>query len=235
MQPEVNESELVSAWHELVGSPGGPGSADAQRLAAERTERTRKAALDATRTFLERVDVKALDEMRKSFDLPAEALGALLEVHAKKFAELEAPKPSRAATSREVLPLSSAVRVKHGQCAEITARPQRVAFRPERVFVSNSCIEYKAPWWKRLWPWYKAPQLNGASDWLIHDIKIGNRSQFSQAGSIPADMFLSTAIDSFVTFEVAQTAMDIKVIVEYIGAHPEGQCFYGSMIGTAVV
>jgi hypothetical protein len=196
-------------------------------------EETRKAVLEATRRFLERVDVKALDEMRKSLDLPPEALGALIEIHAMKLAESEVSKLPVA--GREVLPFSTNELILPGQSAEITARPQRVAFRPERFFVSNGYVDYKGPWWKRLWPWYKAPRLKGASDWLIHDIKIGNRSQFSQAGTIPADMFLSTAIDNFVSFETAQAAMDVKIIVEYIGACPKGQRFYASMIGTAAI
>jgi hypothetical protein len=196
-------------------------------------EETRKAVLEGTRRFLDRVDVKALDEMRKSLELPPEALGALIEIHAKRIAESEMAKYP--APGREVLPFSTGLRVLPGQTAEITARPQRCAFRPERLFVSDSFTEYKGPWWKRLSPWYKAPQLKGASDWVVNDIKIGNRSQFAQAGDIPADMFRSTAIDSFISFETAQTAMDIKILVTYIGAHPKGQPFYASMVGTAAI
>jgi hypothetical protein len=177
------------------------------------------------------VDVKALDEMRKSLDLPPEALGALIEIHAKKIAESEMPKAPIA--SREVLPLSTGVRVNPGQSAQITARPQRSAFRPERLFVSDSGSMNNGPWWKRLWPWYSAPQSKGASDWVINDIRIGSRSQFSQSGDIPADMFRSGAIDSFVTFETAQVAMDVALIVTYIGPNPRGEVFYASMIGTA--
>jgi len=217
-----NNPQLVQAWN-VVG-------ADVQRAI---DEETRKAELEATRRFLARVDVKALDEMRKSLDLPSEALGALIEIHAKKIAESELSKTPLA--RRDVLPLSTNELIRPGQTFEITARPQRCAFRPERVFVSDTFDQYDGPWWKRLSPWYKPPQLKGASDWIIHDIKIGNRSQFSQAGSIPADMFRSDSIDVFVTFETAQTAMDIKLIVEYVGACPRGQRFFASMIGTAAI
>lgn len=204
-------------------------SADVQSVVAEET---RKALLEGTRRFLERVDVKSLDELRKSLELPPETLGALIEIHAKKIAESEQV-PSFA--RRDVLPLSSEKYIRPGETAEITARPQRVAFRPERIFVSDACDEYRGPWWKRLWPWYKSPVGKGASDWIIHDIKIGNRSQFSQAGSIPADMFRSSAIDSFVTFDTCQTAMDFKIIVEYVGAIPKGQRFFASAVGTAAI
>jgi hypothetical protein len=198
-------------------------------------EEAHKAVLAATRSFLQRVDVKGLDELRKDFELPPEALGALIEIHAKKLAESETTKLALC-VSRQVLPISTgAVLVKPGQIAEIIARPQRVAFRPERVFVSDAASEYKGPWWKRLSPWYTAPQPKGASDWIIHDIVIGNRSQFSQTGVIPADMFRSTAIDNFVSFETAQIAVDVKFVVEYIGPNHKGERFYASMIGTAAV
>lgn len=221
MDTESTHSHVAHAWND----------AGVQKIV---DEETRKAVLEATRSLLERVDVKALDEMRKSLDLPAEALGTLIQIHTRKLAESEmAAMPKPATAKREVLPLCTDKLVRPGEIAEITARPQRVAFRPERFFVSDACAEYKGPWWKRLWPWYKAPQSLGASDWLIHDIKIGNRSQFAQAGTIPADMFRSSAIDSFVSFDTAQTAMDVKVLVQYVGACPKGQRFFASMLGTS--
>jgi hypothetical protein len=223
----------LDAWHSATGSPPPETVAAMQAMQARIAEETRKAVLGATRRFLERVDVKALDELRKELDLPAEALGALIEIHAKKLAESEMSKAPRA--SREVLPFCTKpdLFIKPGQSAEITARPQRLAFRPERFFVSDGFVEHKASWWRRLW--HKAPQHKGSADWLIDDIKIGNRSQFSQAGSVPADMFRSTAIDSFVSFETAQTAMDIKIVVTYVGSDPKGQPFFASLVGTAAI
>ena len=193
----------------------------------------RAMALKATRAFFAQIDVKAIESLRKELDLPPEALGTLIEIYSR---ELDKGKPPIPAPSREVLPLSTGeVLVKPGQTAEITARPQRVSFRPERLFVSDASSEYKGPWWKRLSPWYKAPQPKGASDWIINDIKIGNRSQFAQAGDIPADMFRSSAIDSFVSFETAQVAMDIKLVVTYVGPNRRGERFFASMVGTAVI
>ena len=195
-------------------------------------EESRKALLEATRGFLERVDVKALDEMRKSFELPPEALGALIEIHAKKLAESERPFGEMHA-GREVLPMSSGKqRIRPGQSATITARPQRVAFRPERVFISGFAEANKGPWWKRISPWYRPAQGIGAADWLVNDIRIGHRSQFSQAGDIPGDIFAATAIDSFVLFETVRTAMDVEITVTYIGPCHRGLPFYGAMIGT---
>lgn len=134
----------------------------------------------------------------------------------------------------EALPMSTGSRcVKPGVTAQITSRPQRPVFRPMRVFVSEFSPQYKAPWWKRLWPWYKAPKTNGSADWLINDITIGNRSQFAQAGSLPGDLFGRSAADSFVTFDEMQAGMDIVFIVTYIGPIKTGCPFAGAVLGTS--
>jgi hypothetical protein len=123
--------------------------------------------------------------------------------------------PDRA--GREVLPMSTGVAILPTQSAQITARPQRVAFRPERVFISA------------------AGTSGGAADWVVNDIKIGNRSQFSQSGDVPGDMFATNAIDGFVSFETAQTAMDVVMVVTYIGLNESGVPFFGSIVGTAAI
>jgi len=128
---------------------------------------------------------------------------------------IDAPGPERA--GREVLPMSTGVAILPTQSAQITARPQRVAFRPERVFISA------------------AGTSGGAADWIVNDIKIGNRSQFSQSGDIPGDMFATNAIDGFVSFETAQTAMDVVMVVTYIGTNESGTPFYASIVGTAAI
>lgn len=130
----------------------------------------------------------------------------------------EMPEPDMA--NRQVLPMNTGTTpVPQNSTAQITSRPQRVAFRPERVFVSASDIGGSG----------------SAANWIINDITIGNRSQFAQSGALPGDMFSSVAIDSFVTFETAQTAMDVVMIVTYQGATEGGTPFYGSIIGTAAV
>jgi len=113
--------------------------------------------------------------------------------------------------------MSTGVAIQNSQSAQITARPQRVAFRPERVFISG------------------AGTSGGAADWIVNDIKIGNRSQFSQSGDVPGDMFATNAIDGFVSFETAQTAMDVVMVVTYIGTNEDGAAFYASIVGTAAV
>ena len=128
---------------------------------------------------------------------------------------VEDPGPDRA--GREVLPMSTGVAILPTQSAQITARPQRVAFRPERVFISA------------------AGTSGGAADWVVNDIKIGNRSQFSQSGDVPGDMFATNAIDGFVSFETAQTAMDVVMVVTYIGLNESGVPFFASIVGTAAI
>jgi hypothetical protein len=128
---------------------------------------------------------------------------------------VQAPGPDRA--GREVLPMSTGVPILPTQLAQITARPQRVAFRPERVFISA------------------AGTSGGAADWVVNDIKIGNRSQFSQSGDVPGDMFATNAIDGFVSFETAQTAMDVVMVVTYIGLNESGVPFFASIVGTAAI
>ena len=128
---------------------------------------------------------------------------------------IEAPGPAHA--GREVLPMSTGVAILPTQSAQITARPQRVAFRPERVFISA------------------AGTSGGAADWVVNDIKIGNRSQFSQSGDVPGDMFATNAIDGFVSFETAQTAMDVVMVVTYIGLNESGVPFFASIVGTAAI
>jgi hypothetical protein len=116
--------------------------------------------------------------------------------------------PARA--DRILLPMSSAGNVTSS--ATITARPQNVAYRPERIVLGGT-----------------------PANWLINDIKVGNRSQLSQAGELPGEAFANTAIDTFVSFETVQTAMDFVVQVTFIGTNSAGEQFKAAVFGTAAV
>lgn len=118
--------------------------------------------------------------------------------------------PSRA--DRVVLPMSSGVNILPNTSAQITSRPQNVAFRPERLIIGGT-----------------------PGDWIINDVKVGNRSQFSQAGDVPGEMFAATTIDSFVSFETVQTAMDFVVLVTFVGASESGAPFVCGVLGTAAI
>ena len=138
------------------------------------------------------------------------------------------PAPEAQQAQRQTLPMNTGGSVVTTTVAAlITSRPQRQAFRPERVFVSNASSPSSVL------------GAGGAADWLLNDISIGNRSQYVQAGSLPGDIFQSTAIDSYVTFETAQTAMDVTMSVTYNGtgttSDVNGLPFWGSIHGTAAV
>ena len=129
---------------------------------------------------------------------------------------IDRPGPTRA--DRVILPMSSGVDIGVNTSAQITSRPQDVAFRPERVIIGA------------------AGTANGAADWVVNDIKVGNRSQFSQSGDVPGDMFASTTIDSYVSFATVQTAMDFVMLVTYVGLNESLKApFYCSVLGTAAV
>ena len=138
------------------------------------------------------------------------------------------PAPMAEQAQRQTLPMNTGgAVVSITVAALITSRPQRQAFRPERVFVSNASSPNSVL------------GSGGPADWLLNDISIGNRSQYVQAGSLPGDIFQSTAIDSYVTFETAQTAMDVTMSVTYNGtgttSEAPGLPFWGSIHGTAAV
>ena len=128
---------------------------------------------------------------------------------------IDAPMPERA--NRDILPMSTGVPILPTQSAQITGRPQTMVFSINRFLISN------------------AGTAGGAADWIVNDIKIGNRSQFVQSGDVPGDLFAVNAIDTFVRFDTAQTAMDVVVVVTYIGLNECGAPFFGAMVGTAAV
>ena len=127
---------------------------------------------------------------------------------------VERPGPTRA--DRVILPMSSGVNILPNTSAQITSRPQDVAFRPERIVIGSGGGV-------------------AASDWIVNDVKVGNKSQFSQSGDVPGDLFAATTIDSFVSFATVQTAMDFVMLVTYIGTSESGAPFYCAVLGTAAV
>ena len=132
-----------------------------------------------------------------------------------RAAVVDAPLPTQA--NRDILPMSTSVPILPTQSAQITGRPQTLVFKIGRFVISN------------------AGTAGGSADWIVNDIKIGNVSQFVQSGDVPGDMFATNAIDTFVRFATAQTAMDVVVVVTYIGLNESGCPFFGAMVGTAAV
>ena len=143
--------------------------------------------------------------------LPGPDMGMMMP----RAAVVAAPLPTQA--NRDILPMSTGVPILPTQSAQITGRPQTLVFKIGRFVFSN------------------AGTAGGAADWIVNDIKICNRSQFVQSGDVPGDLFATNAIDTFVRFEAAQTAMDVVVVVTYIGLNESGAPFFGAMVGTAAV
>ena len=113
-------------------------------------------------------------------------------------------------STRDVISMYHHRPLQHGESGIILARPQRFAVRPERIFISNSGT------------------LNGAQDWLVNSIRIGRREQLTQ-GPVPGDMFAISAVESFISFETCQTAMDLEMTVTYQGSNPNGAPFFASI------
>ena len=70
-----------------------------------------------------------------------------------------------------LLPCSANVPILPTQSAQITARPQLGPFAPRYLLVSRNC----------------------GAQFMINDIRVGNRSEFLQAGDVPADVFMVDA------------------------------------------
>lgn len=93
-----------------------------------------------------------------------------------------------------VLPMSSSGTIAAATAATITARPQTKAYRPQRIVVANSIAAF----------------------FTISDIKVGNQSQFVQAGTIPAEAFIQGAFGVAMRMDTVQTAQDFVFQVNNI-------------------
>lgn len=112
---------------------------------------------------------------------------------------------------RTPLPMSTGVKVKRGQSAQITSRPQSLAYRVDFMMIEN------------------------ASHWLVNDIKVGNRSQLAQAGDVPGACFAAGSKGTDVLFDTLQVAMDFVLVVTYVGPKKDGEIFQCSIMGNEVL
>jgi len=92
---------------------------------------------------------------------------------------------------RLVLPMSSNGTVAAGASSTITARPQTIAFKPIRITI---------------------PATIGP-DFTIEDVKVGNKSQLAQSGSLPAEAFVQTAFGVEMDMDTIQTSQDFVLQV----------------------
>lgn len=95
---------------------------------------------------------------------------------------------------RLVLPMTSTGVVNAGASTTISARPQTIAFKPVRITI---------------------PATIGP-DFTIEDIKVGNKSQFAQSGSLPAEAFVQTAFGVEMDMDTVQTSQDFVLQVTNI-------------------
>lgn len=75
------------------------------------------------------------------------------------------------------------------QSAQITARPQSGPFAPRYLLVSRNCGEH----------------------FMINDIRVANKSEFLQAGDVPADVFVVDAPLLEAHFEEEQGWFTVKI------------------------
>jgi hypothetical protein len=113
-----------------------------------------------------------------------------------------------------ILPMSSKQNIPPNMTVQVTARPQNMAFRPERIVIGGT-----------------------PSDWIINDVKVGNRSQLLQSGDTPGELFAATATINlpFLSLETVHTAGDFVIVVTYVGKEKDGAPFICSALGTAVI
>jgi hypothetical protein len=105
------------------------------------------------------------------------------------------------------LPLSTDVLILPTQCAQITGAPAR-DFIPERLVIANP------------------------DDWIVNDVKCGNRSQTAQNGDIPGIVFSIQAVGCDVTLDRVPKMMELKIVTTYsTNGKAEGSGFLGGAQG----
>ncbi len=97
-------------------------------------------------------------------------------------------------SGRIPLGMNSTGTVAAGASANITARPQTAAFKPERIVIPASI----------------------APDFTIQDIKCGNVSQLAQSGDLAAEAFVQTVFGGEMDLGTVQTSQDFVMLVTNI-------------------
>jgi hypothetical protein len=103
-------------------------------------------------------------------------------------------------------------KVKPGKPFDIVVRPQTVAYRIEGIEIEGD-----------------------ASRWIIDDIKVGARSQLPVrpgASGMPGELFAKGALCSNIVLDTLQTAMELLIVVRYVGPERDGEEFKATAIGS---
>ena len=191
----------------------------------------REKALKRTAAMLQALDKKALkrtaamlqalDKIRRTLEMPVEQLPIVIDIYGKivtaLIAEVEREDLVKR-TSREPLTMQSTnanyepMKIPPGRISNVTARPKALAFRPEDFAIHGD-----------------------RSRWMVHDIMVGNRSQFvGKRGPALGTEFGPGGICEHLRLETCQTAMDLVMVIEYVGPEADGEVFEATIVGTGV-
>lgn len=184
---------------------------------ADISDEMREVALKRTAEVLRKID-----EVRRALELPIDHLPIVIETYDKTVVALLAEKAREDLaehTMRVPLTMRSEttdyqpMKIKSGKPVELIVRPQWLAFRPEDIAIHGD-----------------------RARWLVHDILIGNRSQFARHSLIPTPgtEFGPGGVLEHLRLDTCQTAMDLKLVVAYVGPEENGEVFEATVVGTAV-
>lgn len=140
----------------------------------------------------------------------AAALSAALQAK-RASAGLLVNQQKPGASRRLVLGMASTGTVAAASIAQITARPQNLAFKPQRIVIPATI----------------------APDFLITDIKVGNVSQLVQSGTLPAEAFTQQLFDGQMEMDTIQTSQDFVLQVQNIAGAARN--FYAAVYGLALL
>jgi len=99
-------------------------------------------------------------------------------------------------------------RVRPGEVRVAVAHPQSLAYKIDSIQITGT-----------------------PKHWRVHDLTIGGRSQTIHAGTLAGDAFREDGILRDLRLDTVQTAMDVAMIVEYVGPNPEGEPFEAVTVG----
>jgi hypothetical protein len=139
----------------------------------------------------------------------ADLLAALAAKRANAGLIVQEQQPG--ATRRLVIGMTSTGSIASGFVVSITARPQNLAFKPQRIVIPATI----------------------APDFLITDIKVGNVSQVVQSSTMPAEAFTQQLFDGQMEMDTVQTSQDFVLQVQNIAGASRN--FYAAVYGLALL
>jgi hypothetical protein len=177
---------------------------------ADVSEEMSEKALQRTATTLRKIIA-----VREKLELPVDQLPVLIELYGKHVLALRAEAERAAAEKRMIrapLTLHSNKTLEPGVKHEVILRPQFVTYRVEDIAIEGD-----------------------RNHWLVHDLKVGNRSQFlNKQGPARGTEFGPGGILEHLRLETCQISMDFVMEVEYVGPRREGEVFKAAIVGTAI-